>query len=340
MKVLIVNNMEPFIWGGAEELALNLKKNLIKFGFESEILRIPFRYEPEIEIPQQMLLAANLQLLNVDRVIALKFPAYLIPHHQKVFWLLHQFRQVYDLREEGRGNSSDEVAELIRAADSDAISRAHNVFCNSHVTRDRLKRYNGLDAQILLPPVNDPELFFPESEEGYIFAGGRVNAYKRQALLIEAMKFADRKVRLVIAGPPDREGTQFELEKLADVHGVADRVRFDLKFHSRQEIAALVNSSVACAYLPKDEDSLGYVAMEAAEAGKALITTSDSGGVADMVVKGTSGWCVAPTPQQLGKAMSQAFGNLRRTREMGMQAREIWHARGINWESTVGSLTS
>ena len=29
MKVLIVNNMAPFIWGGAEELASHLKKNLI-----------------------------------------------------------------------------------------------------------------------------------------------------------------------------------------------------------------------------------------------------------------------------------------------------------------------
>ena len=33
----------------------------------------------------------------VDRLIGLKFPAYLIPHPRKVIWLLHQHRQAYDL---------------------------------------------------------------------------------------------------------------------------------------------------------------------------------------------------------------------------------------------------
>ena len=43
------------------------------------------------------MLNRNLRLYNVDRTIALKFPAYLIPHTEKTLWLLHQFRQAYDL---------------------------------------------------------------------------------------------------------------------------------------------------------------------------------------------------------------------------------------------------
>jgi hypothetical protein len=46
MKVLIVNNMAPFIWGGAEELAVNLQKNLIIAGHDAEVMRIPFQWEP------------------------------------------------------------------------------------------------------------------------------------------------------------------------------------------------------------------------------------------------------------------------------------------------------
>ena len=93
MKVLIVNNMAPFLWGGAEELADNLKKNLILSGHEAEILRIPFRWEPASGIPSQMAMVHNLELTNVDHVIALKFPAYLIRHPRKTLWLLHQYRQ-------------------------------------------------------------------------------------------------------------------------------------------------------------------------------------------------------------------------------------------------------
>ncbi|WP_438299339.1 hypothetical protein [Pseudomonas sp. NMS19W] len=61
MKVLIVNNMAPFIWGGAEELAVNLQKNLIIAGHDAEILRIPFQWEPSTRIPSQMLLARTLK---------------------------------------------------------------------------------------------------------------------------------------------------------------------------------------------------------------------------------------------------------------------------------------
>ena len=42
-----------------------------------------------------------------DRVIALKFPAYLVPHRQKVLWILHQYRQAYDLWDAGKSNIPD-----------------------------------------------------------------------------------------------------------------------------------------------------------------------------------------------------------------------------------------
>lgn len=43
MKILLVNNMAPFVWGGAEELVVNLQKQLVLAGHEAEIIRIPFQ---------------------------------------------------------------------------------------------------------------------------------------------------------------------------------------------------------------------------------------------------------------------------------------------------------
>ncbi|WKV88416.1 hypothetical protein LJU32_23805 [Pseudomonas sp. B21_DOA] len=51
MKVLIVNNMAPFIWGGAEELAVNLQRNLLMAGHDAEVMRIPAQWEPASRIP-------------------------------------------------------------------------------------------------------------------------------------------------------------------------------------------------------------------------------------------------------------------------------------------------
>jgi hypothetical protein len=105
MKVLVINNAAPFVRGGAEELAdhLVLRLNATK-GVEAELVRIPFRWVPAERIVDEIFLNRNLRLYNIDRVIALKFPAYLIPYPEKTIWLLHQFRQAYDLYESGQSH--------------------------------------------------------------------------------------------------------------------------------------------------------------------------------------------------------------------------------------------
>lgn len=346
MKVLVVNNMAPFVWGGAEELAMHLQKNLIAAGHRSEIIRIPFQWEPAARIPSQMLMARAMELNNVDRVIALKFPAYLIRHPDKTVWLVHQYRQAYDLYDAGQSNLSqgttgDALRELIRNADNETFTESRQVFTNSEVTRQRLAHYNGIDAAVLLPPVNDPEIFTGGEPEGYIFAGGRINSMKRQHLLIEALARSSRRSpRLVIAGPPDSPDDAQRLVELVSRLRVVDRVTLDLRFLSRVELATYVNHAAACAYLPYDEDSLGYVAMEAATAGKPVITATDSGGILGLVKHGQTGWVAAPKPKALAAAMVQVGSNARRTRDLGMAARDLLVKMDITWPKTIERLLS
>lgn len=343
MKVLIVNNMAPFVWGGAEELAVNLQKNVIAAGHEAEVLRIPFQWEPAERIPSQMLMVRAFELWNVDHVIALKFPAYLIRHPKKTLWLLHQYRQAYDLFDVGQTNlpagaAGEQLRTLIRNADNESFAESRRIFTNSEVTRDRLQRYNGFDAEVLLPPINDPQLFGGGATGDYIFAGGRVNGMKRQHLLIEAMAHAPRNVKLLIAGPPDSEADGEHLRQLVEQSGMADRIRLDLRFLPRQTYADYLNGAAAVAYLPFDEDSLGYVSMEAALAGKALITAEDSGGIRSLVRHNETGWVSAPQPAALAEAMAQACGNAARATSHGAAARELWLSLGINWSHTVEKL--
>ena len=83
MKVLVIDSMTPFVHGDAEELADHLVRNLNLHGAEAELLRIPFRSEPEERLLEEMIICSNLKIVNVDRVIALRFPAYLIPFPRK-----------------------------------------------------------------------------------------------------------------------------------------------------------------------------------------------------------------------------------------------------------------
>jgi glycosyltransferase involved in cell wall biosynthesis len=342
VKVLVVNNMAPFVWGGAEELATNLEKSLIAAGHEAEVLRIPFRWEPASRIPSQMLMVRGFEMFNVDRVIALKFPAYLIRHPHKTLWVLHQYRQAYDLYDAGQSNvpegpEGQEIRRVIRNADNEAFGESRRIFTISKTTQQRLAHYNGVSGDVLTPPLNDAELFAGGSSEGYVFAGGRINSMKRQYLLLEALAFAPRQVRLVIAGPPDTPQDAARLTQLVESLALGDRAKLDLRFLARTEVAQYVNDASASACVPWNED-FGYVAAEAAAAAKPVITVHDSGGVRDLVRHLETGWVVAPEPQALADAMTAACLDVTTAVKYGAAARDHWLGMDITWPKTVEKL--
>jgi len=345
MKVLVVNNAVPFIWGGAEELARNLVLALNGTkGVSAELMRVPFNWIPNERLLDEILLNQSFHLPNVDRVIALKFPAYLIPHHKKTLWLLHQFRQAYDLRDAGQsplGDDADSLAivEAIRRADDLCFTDCHRIFTNSPVTQERLRRYNKRKSEVLYPPLNDAELFRPGAYGDYIFAGGRVTAGKRQRLLIEAMKHVKSGVKLVVAGPPESDEVARDLAKLVEQEGLTDRVTLKLAFLSRQEIADLANNARACAYLPFDEDSLGYVTMEAFAAGKAVLTTTDSGGLLEIVKNQSTGIVAEPTVEGVARGL-ETLADAGTARKLGQAAAALWQDRKLTWPRTVERLLS
>lgn len=332
----------PFVHGGAEELFDHLVRNLQLAGVHAEGMRIPFSWEPAEQLIDEMLIARRLRLSNVDRVIALKFPAYMVPWPDKVLWLLHQYRQAYDLRDAGQSNIPDdahgrEILAAIRAGDDLAFSEARRIHTNAPITGRRLLHYNGFSSEVLRPPLNDPELFTGGTSEGYILATGRVNATKRQALLVRALRHVPT-ARLVVAGPPDSPSDAQELSLLAAQEGVADRVTLDLRFLPRSELAGLVNGALAVAYLPYDEDSLGYCTMEAFRAAKPVITTTDSGGVLDIVRDGETGFVATPDPEALGRAMASIYDKPNRAAVLGRAGREAMNSERLDWPTTIQKL--
>lgn len=345
MKVLVVNNMAPFVWGGAEELAHHLVSNLKLAGCDADLFRIPFSWNPAERLLDEVLLHKGLRLDGVDRVIALKFPAYLIPAENKVLWLLHQFRQAYDLRDAGQSHipdnpEGDRILDAIRAADNECFAQCRRIFVNSNVTKDRLQRYNGWPSEVLMPPLNDPELFGDSGANGYIFAGGRVNDAKRQFLLVEAMRHVKSNVNLVIGGPPDSEQDREKLTNAIAATGLNERIILDLGFLAREKYAQYMNHCVACAYLPFDEDSVGYVTMEACQASKPVITTTDSGGLLQLVADSVTGAVAEPEPVALADAIDRVCMDQTRARTLGRAAFDKWHSMGINWQNTVHRLIS
>src|SRR5262249_41662906 len=154
MKIAVLNNCVPFLRGGAEHLADALVTKLAEHGHKALLVRIPFRWDPPEKILEHMLACRLMRLPEVDRAVALKFPAYCVPHPNKVLWLLHQFRQAYDLWGTRFGCLPDssrgrEIRDAIARADNSYLPEARRIFTNSTVTSGRLKKFNGLDSEVL-----------------------------------------------------------------------------------------------------------------------------------------------------------------------------------------------
>ena len=164
MKVLVLNNMVPFLRGGAEALAEEIVRRLnATKGIEAELLRIPFKWEPAERLIEEILICRSMRLYNTDLMIGLKFPAYLVPHTRKRLWLLHQYRQAYDLWDARQSNIPNiprgrEIRRAVIEADNRCMPDCEKIFA-TRLVANRLHHYNGFDSEIMMAPLNDPELF-------------------------------------------------------------------------------------------------------------------------------------------------------------------------------------
>lgn len=322
MKIAIVNTAAPFIYGGAEFLADNLKEKLIESGYEAELIRIPFDLNTPSGVLEQILACRFIDLRIADLVIALKFPVYYVRHRNKTLWLLHQLRQMYDLwgtplqgipdTPEWRG-----VREAVIRADNEFLGEVKHIYTNGKVVSDRLKRFNNIDSEVLVPPLLNPERFSCGAQGDYLFYPSRLGAGKRQALAIEAMRYCKSEVKLVVAGSPDYPQYLEECRSLIERFGLEDRVVLKSTFISEKEKEELLANCLGCLYLSFLEDSWGYVTIEAYYSSKPVITCLDSGGPLEVVLDGETGFAVAPEPEALAEAMDRLYMDRNSAARMG-----------------------
>jgi glycosyltransferase involved in cell wall biosynthesis len=345
MNVLVLNTKGPFQWGGAELLARSLVEALRRAGVRADLLEVPHFQWPATATLDAIRNTVQLEIGEtnfgpIDRVITLKFPAYLVQHPCKVLWLLHQFRQVYDLWDEpGVGFSTTPGGEVIRRrvleADTRAMAEHRLRFTISGVVRDRLRRFNGFEAEVLYPPPPDDVPLYSAGDEPYFLYPARITPAKRQTLIVDALAHTRHEVRVHFVGGAEVEGLVGELQARAVALGVADRVIFDawVEDHVKRDLLARCRGVV---YTPRLED-YGYAPLEAALAGKPVVTCTDSGGPGELLGPDC---CVLAEPdaRSVAHALDSLWDNAPRRSTLGRAARDRVTALGINWPRTVERL--
>jgi glycosyltransferase involved in cell wall biosynthesis len=339
--VLVCEAQVPFVHGGAELLVRGLLAELTRRGYRAEKVSVPFKWYPKEELLAQVAAWRLLDLseangVRIDAVIATKFPTYFVRHPNKVTWLLHQYRAIYDLCGTPYSDFADterdvRLRDRLIALDNEALAESTRLFTIAGNTTARLARYNGIAATTLYhpPPLAGRLTGGPPGD--YVLSVGRLEANKRVDLIVRALTHAERRVRLIVAGDGPLRAP---LEELAAACGVADRVTFTGRA-AEDQLVELYAGALAVVFPPFDED-YGYVTLEAFLSHKPVVTTTDAGGPLEFVEHGVNGLICDPTPESVGAAITRLASDPHAARSLGDAGYD--RARAITWHGVVDRL--
>jgi glycosyltransferase involved in cell wall biosynthesis len=230
------------------------------------------------------------------------------------------------------------IRDILHQADTAALAEAEQVFTNSQVVSDRLLRFNNVSSKVLYPPVIQPDRFYCQYFNDEIVYICRIVHHKRQHLLIEALKHTRTNVTLRICGKSDSDVYTQELKELITAYKLEDRVHFESRWISEEEKIYRLSNCLAAAYLPVNEDSYGYPSLEASHSSKPILTTTDAGGVTELVKHGYNGLISDPEPEALAEAMDQLYLDRANTRQMGLNAAQRIVELNISWQNVLEQL--
>ncbi|MBE9210926.1 glycosyltransferase family 4 protein [Nostoc sp. LEGE 06077] len=346
MRIVVARTCTPFVFGGAEILAEELVNALQAAGHLVDTISIPFTDHSPEKLLDNMLACRLLEVIrpgkkDLDRLIALNFPAYLIPHPNKVIWLIHQYRAAYDLWDTPLSNlqyasNSLQIRAAVYRADQNAFLESQQIYTISQKVSQRLSIFNHLDCPHLYHPPRNADQFYCDLPGDYIFFPSRITPIKRQELIIQALSWTKQPVKVLFAGTADVDDYMKTLEILAEKLQVSDRAIFLGKISESEKIQYYAQCR-GVVYPPVDED-YGYVTLEAMLSAKPIITCDDSGEPLEFVCSGETGWVVEATPQALADAMDKLWANAHQAAQMGQQAREKYKSLNIDWSTIVEKL--
>jgi len=343
MKIALVSSFVPFVLGGDRNIVEWLEERLCDHGHQVERIYLPFVEN----IPPAMFSQIDAyQLIDMsdstDLLIAIRSPAYVLPHPRKVLWFLSHIRTYYDNwpnLEPTHPNSAilNGCRRQLMGIDNRTIREARRVFTISHVVSKRLLDFNGIESEVLYPPLHRPEQFRCHGYNDEVVFVSRIEEHKRQHLMIEAMRHVKSAVKLRLCGTGLDQFYSDALKMAIDDYGLRDRVVFDNRRISEDEKSDIVGRALACAFVSYNED-YGYFSLEAAYAQKAVLTTTDSGGIVERIEHGVNGLIAEPQPEAVAAALDALYRDRDATIRMGRAAESRARELKFDWDHVITRL--
>ncbi|MDQ7090763.1 MAG: glycosyltransferase family 4 protein [Methylococcales bacterium] len=345
-RVAVLGAQVPFVRGGAELLNESLVKEINKLdGIQAELIQLPFKWYPEEQMLNDIAAWRLLDLSEscgkkIDLVIPTKFPTYAAQHSNKILWLVHQHRVLYDLEntefdypeEIKRQSNSDIIRNKIRKIDVDFISESVKKYTIADNVTARLQNFNGIRAETLYPPAPFADKIVSGDYGDYVLFIGRIEKMKRADLLVKAMMLSSKKTKAYFIGTGSESDN---LQALIEANKLTDRCKM-LGYVSEEELSNYLAHCKAVFYAPYDED-YGYATIEAFLAKKPVITCYDSGEVATLVQNTESGFVVENKPEAIAHTLKKLY-ELSPSQLKKMARNGYDFAKSISWNNVLEKL--
>ncbi len=184
----------------------------------------------------------------------------------------------------------------------------------------------GVQVDVAYPPPH--RAMSPGERFEHFYTVSRLDAPKRVALIVEAMRQVEGDVPLLIGGAGPEEA------RIRELAAGDARIRL-LGFQSDAQVRESYRNALAVPFVPYAED-YGLISVEAMQCGKAVITTTDAGGARELVEDGVSGFVCEPSAASLAAAMQRLVRDRELARSLGAAGLE--RAAGVTWDVVARTL--
>ncbi len=163
----------------------------------------------------------------------------------------------------------------LRQWDRAAADRVDVFVANSETVRARIKKFYRRDAEVIYPPVDTHLFSISEAPKTYFLAGGRIMAYKRFDLIVDAFNRLQLPLKIFGSGP------------MLEVLKARAKPNIDFVWRvSDEEKVRLYQDCIA--FIHPQEEDFGIVPVEAMAAGRPVIAYG-KGGATETVIESETG---------------------------------------------------
>lgn len=167
------------------------------------------------------------------------------------------------------------VLSRLRMWDQQAANRVDFFVANSETVKQRIAKFYRRDADVIYPPVQTSHFHLSPKPKTYFLTGGRLVAYKRYDLVIEAANKTGLPLKIFGVGPVEKDLRKRANANVEFLGRVSDKEQHDLYAN-------------AIAFIHPQEEDFGITPVEAMASGTPVIAYR-KGGATETVVEGLSG---------------------------------------------------